>query len=300
MKAYRPLAAAVVSLIVCVSAFAQRIVFQGKVVDVLDGSTISVETQSKTKFVVKCQATTAPQPGEPYGEDSRQRLSNLVLRQIVTVEYSERNEYGQLLGTIFLNGEDVCLDQIVVGLAWLDRQAPSNLKTSKRELYAGSEEQARNSGTGVWTPAARPTANPVALNNGVTGQVTTEASVNPSAASSVLAPKTSITGANVDVRGYFRKDGTFVPAHKRTAPDDKLDDNWTTVGNVNPYTGKPGTKSWFARNWWIFPTVGALVGTSFFLRGRVSGSTGGIPCNDGTTSQAQNRQGACSHHGGIR
>jgi endonuclease YncB( thermonuclease family) len=297
MKFNRPLAAAVISLVVCVSALAQKIVFQAKVIDVIDGSTVVVETQSKTKFVVKCQATTVPQHAEPYAGYSRQRLSNLVLRQMVAVEYTERNQYGHLIGTIFLNGEDVCLDQIAVGLARFDPQAANNLKTSRRELYASGEERARNSGTGVWTPSAAAAANSSVLNNGVTGQGTTPASVNQSAASSVVAPNTSNNGAAVDVRGYFRKDGTYVAPHKRTAPDASFDDNWTTVGNVNPYTGKPGTKSWFARNWWIFPTVGALIGTTFFLQ---RSTTGGIACNDGTISQAQNRQGACSHHGGIR
>jgi len=296
MKFHRPLATAVISLIVCVSALGQQMVFQAKVIDVIDGSTVIVETHSKTKFVVKCQATTVPQRPESYADYSRQRLSNLVLKELVAVEYSERNEDGHLLGTVFLNGEDVCLDQIAVGLAWFDPYAPNNLKTSRRELYASSQEHARNSGTGVWTTSAPAAENSTVPNNGVTGQGSTPASINQSAASAVLPQNTPNNGATVDVSSYFRKDGTYVPAHKRTAPDARVDNNWTTVGNVNPYTGKPGTKSWFARNWWIFPTVGALIGTGFLLHR----STGGIPCNDGTISQAQNRQGACSHHGGIR
>jgi endonuclease YncB( thermonuclease family) len=296
MKFHRPLATAVISLIVCVSALGQQMVFQAKVIDVIDGSTVIVETHSKTKFVVKCQATTVPQRPESYADYSRQRLSNLVLKELVAVEYSERNEDGHLLGTVFLNGEDVCLDQIAVGLAWFDPYAPNNLKTSRRELYASSQEHARNSGTGVWTTSAPAAENSTVPNNGVTGQGSTPASINQSAASAVLPQNTPNNGATVDVSSYFRKDGTYVPAHKRTAPDARFDNNWTTVGNVNPYTGKPGTKSWFARNWWIFPTVGALIGTGFLLHR----STGGIPCNDGTISQAQNRQGACSHHGGIR
>jgi len=296
MKFHRPLATAVISLIVCVSALGQQMVFQAKVIDVIDGSTVIVETHSKTKFVVKCQATTVPQRPESYADYSRQRLSNLVLKELVAVEYSERNEDGHLLGTVFLNGEDVCLDQIAVGLAWFDPYAPNNLKTSRRELYASSQEHARNSGTGVWTTSAPAAENSTVPNNGVTGQGSTPASINQSAASAVLPQNTPNNGATVDVSSYFRKDGTYVPAHKRTAPDARVDNNWTTVGNVNPYTRKPGTKSWFARNWWIFPTVGALIGTGFLLHR----STGGIPCNDGTISQAQNRQGACSHHGGIR
>jgi len=297
MKPNRPLAAAVVSLVICFSALAQKMVFQARVIDIIDGSTVVVETQSKTEFVVKCQATTVPQGAEPYADYSRQRLSDLVRGQMVAVEYTGRNAYGQLLGTIYVNEEDVCRDQIAAGLAWFDPQAPNNLKTSTRELYARSEEHARKSGTGVWTTSAAAEANSNVLNNGVTGQATTPASDNQSATSSLVTPNTSNNGAIVDVRGYFRKDGTYVAPHKRTAPDGSFDNNWTTVGNTNPYTGKPGTKSWFARNWWIFPTVGALIGTTFLLH---RSTTGGIPCNDGTISQAQNRQGACSHHGGIR
>lgn len=46
---------------------------------------------------------------------------------------------------------------------------------------------------------------------------------------------------NVYVKGYTRKEGTYVQTHYRTAPDSKRDNNWSTQGNVNPYTGKAGT-----------------------------------------------------------
>jgi hypothetical protein len=44
------------------------------------------------------------------------------------------------------------------------------------------------------------------------------------------------------VGGYVRKDGTYVPPHYRTTPDASFYNNWSTLGNINPYTGKPGTK----------------------------------------------------------
>lgn len=45
------------------------------------------------------------------------------------------------------------------------------------------------------------------------------------------------------VRGYTRQDGTYVQPHMRSAPDGNRSNNWSTQGNVNPYTGKPGTRS---------------------------------------------------------
>lgn len=46
----------------------------------------------------------------------------------------------------------------------------------------------------------------------------------------------------VYVKGYYRSNGTYVQPHYRTAPNHTVNDNWSTVGNVNPYTGKAGTK----------------------------------------------------------
>jgi hypothetical protein len=51
------------------------------------------------------------------------------------------------------------------------------------------------------------------------------------------------SGSDVHVRGYFRKDGTYVQEHMRSAPDGDKSNNWSTKGNVNPYTGKVGTKN---------------------------------------------------------
>jgi hypothetical protein len=46
--------------------------------------------------------------------------------------------------------------------------------------------------------------------------------------------------------GYTRNDGTFVSPHYRTAPNSTVQDNWSTRGNVNPYTGQPGYRDPYA------------------------------------------------------
>jgi hypothetical protein len=56
-----------------------------------------------------------------------------------------------------------------------------------------------------------------------------------------------IASATVRVKGYVRKTPTYhyVAPHYRTSPNHTKIDNWSTKGNVNPYTGKAGTKSPF-------------------------------------------------------
>lgn len=48
---------------------------------------------------------------------------------------------------------------------------------------------------------------------------------------------------DTQVDGYFRKDGTYVQPHFRSAPDNNPSNNWSTKGNVNPYTGQSGTRN---------------------------------------------------------
>ena len=48
-------------------------------------------------------------------------------------------------------------------------------------------------------------------------------------------------GRDTTVQGYTRQDGTYVPPHHRTAPDNNRFNNYSTQGNVNPYTGQMGT-----------------------------------------------------------
>jgi hypothetical protein len=47
---------------------------------------------------------------------------------------------------------------------------------------------------------------------------------------------------NHTVSGYVRRDGTYVEAHRETNSDDSYWNNWSSRGNLNPYTGKIGTK----------------------------------------------------------
>jgi len=42
---------------------------------------------------------------------------------------------------------------------------------------------------------------------------------------------------SVSVNGYYRKDGTYVQPHTRSAPDDSPTNNYSMPGNYNPNTG---------------------------------------------------------------
>jgi len=63
-----------------------------------------------------------------------------------------------------------------------------------------------------------------------------------------LKPKTlkektyKSTKSPVKVKGYLKKSGKYVNPYTRTKPNKTKIDNYSTKGNINPYTGKKGTE----------------------------------------------------------
>jgi hypothetical protein len=58
-----------------------------------------------------------------------------------------------------------------------------------------------------------------------------------------LSPLLATAADTVHVRGFTTKNGTYVAPHVRTSPDSSKLNNYSTKGNVNPYTGQTGTRS---------------------------------------------------------
>lgn len=53
----------------------------------------------------------------------------------------------------------------------------------------------------------------------------------------------STASAKTRVRSYTKSNGTHVTSHYRTDKDNRFNNNWSTKGNHNPYTGKAGYKT---------------------------------------------------------
>jgi len=55
----------------------------------------------------------------------------------------------------------------------------------------------------------------------------------------LLAPQLFAASSH-SVKGYTKKDGTYVQPHRQTNPDQLRRNNYSSEGNVNPNTGKQG------------------------------------------------------------
>jgi hypothetical protein len=51
-----------------------------------------------------------------------------------------------------------------------------------------------------------------------------------------------IGSAQTKVKGYTKKNGTYVAPHYKSKSNSTKMDNYSTKGNTNPYTGRKGSK----------------------------------------------------------
>lgn len=56
-----------------------------------------------------------------------------------------------------------------------------------------------------------------------------------------LIALSGVASAQTYVAPHVRSDGTYVQGHVRSSPNSTASDNYSTRGNVNPYTGQAGT-----------------------------------------------------------
>lgn len=56
----------------------------------------------------------------------------------------------------------------------------------------------------------------------------------------LLAAPLAFAASSHSVKGYMKKDGTFIQSHKQTNPDQIRRNNYSSEGNYNPNTGKQG------------------------------------------------------------
>jgi endonuclease YncB( thermonuclease family) len=132
------------------SAFAFSATLTGKVVGVSDGDTITLLDVSKTQHRIRLAGIDAPEKNQPFGDRSKQNLSNLVFAKNVTVEWDKTDKYGRTIGKVVAEGKDASLEQVRAGLAWHYKQYQNEQSASDRGAYAAAEDQARSRGVGLW------------------------------------------------------------------------------------------------------------------------------------------------------
>lgn len=87
----------------------------GRVVGVADGDTVTVLDADKVRHKIRLSGIDAPEKKQPFGQRSKQSLSDLVFGMAVTVESDKRDRYGREVGKVMVDG--VALQGLRAGTA---------------------------------------------------------------------------------------------------------------------------------------------------------------------------------------
>lgn len=132
----------------------QAATITGRVVSVADGDTLTVLDSSNTQHKIRLSGIDAPEKRQPFGQRSKQSLSDLVFDKQVVVETDKRDKYGREVGKILLSTkQDVNLEQVTRGFAWHYKQYEREQSANDRKLYNFAEREAKASRRGLWVDA---------------------------------------------------------------------------------------------------------------------------------------------------
>jgi endonuclease YncB( thermonuclease family) len=133
-----------------ISLIAAAAVLGGKVVAVTDGDTIKVLDADKVQHVVRLSGIDAPEKKMPFGQRSKQNLSDLVYGRWVEVEGEKIDRYGRLVGKVLVNGIDANLAQVRAGMAWHYKAYEREQPALDQQVYAEAEIKAVAAKQGLW------------------------------------------------------------------------------------------------------------------------------------------------------
>lgn len=123
---------------------------EGRVVGVADGDTITVLDADSVQHKIRLSGIDAPEKSQPFGNRSKQSLSDLVFSKAVTVDTDKRDKYKRNVGKVLVDGVDANLEQVKRGMAWHYKAYEREQSATDRKVYADAENEAKAARRGLW------------------------------------------------------------------------------------------------------------------------------------------------------
>lgn len=123
----------------------------GVVIGISDGDTLTILSEAEVPVKIRLLGIDAPEKSQPFGQRSRQSLSELAFGKRVVVDWHKRDRYGRIVGKVTLpDGTDTNLEQIKRGLAWHYKQYANEQPKPESGAYGQAELQSASRHIGLW------------------------------------------------------------------------------------------------------------------------------------------------------
>lgn len=120
----------------------------GKVVGTPAGDILTVLPDGPEKIAVSLYGIMTPGRDQPYFKEAMQFTTDMVTGKIVDVEVVKKNQSGQPVGIVRVDGRCLNEELIRAGWAWVSRHHGD--KTPPRPDWLEMEKTARESKIGLW------------------------------------------------------------------------------------------------------------------------------------------------------
>ena len=116
--------------------------FEGRVVGVHDGDTLTVlhGLNSNKSVKVRLAGIDAPEMGQAFGANAKRALSDLVFGKTVQVMDHGHDDYGRTIADVTVDRVWVNLAMVGQGLAWRYAQYSKDPKLNAAEIHARAEK----------------------------------------------------------------------------------------------------------------------------------------------------------------
>lgn len=142
-------------IILILFIFLSSIIFAitGKVTSVYDGDTITIVTENNEKVKIRFYGIDCPEvkPKQEFGIEARNYLNSLIYGKEVSVNVKDKDQYGRVVGEVYLKEKNLNLDMLKQGYAWHYERYAKN-----RHDYRDAQKFAVNNKKGLWSSNPTP------------------------------------------------------------------------------------------------------------------------------------------------
>jgi endonuclease YncB( thermonuclease family) len=125
-------------------------VWRGRVVDVIDGDTLTVEPiEGGDRVRIRLHGIDAPERKQPFGETARDYATKITLYKQATVRPQNRDRYGRIVAVMEIDGSGV-LQEVLIdsGMAWV---YPRYCRGGDCGAWESRQRKARKQSIGLWS-----------------------------------------------------------------------------------------------------------------------------------------------------
>jgi endonuclease YncB( thermonuclease family) len=121
-----------------------------RVVGISDGDSIVVLVDGNVRKRVRLATIDAPENHQAFGRPSKRSLSDLIYNKEIRIVEVDRDQYGRIVGEVFIDDTNVNLEQLRRGFAWHYKAHARQQKREQRKKYEIAENEARSNQIGLW------------------------------------------------------------------------------------------------------------------------------------------------------